>query len=262
MPVPEAAAPDPTPSALRPADRHGTRSPSPARRGTAKPSRTLRVSAGASRMRLETLRLPVSAVSSATLMPGRPPRARPPDNGELLPILLLIRNGSLGSADRSSCIWAGYRRTTTMPSQTEIRQQVTQQIITALEQNLLPWRRPWRATTGGKPAGPALQRRLPKSIPRREPAPARTPRHAARADLTVVGDVPDVEEPRLQHQETSRERRGGLWGCRVVFWKPLTKTVVDDHDRRRGGRGAAFRPQDVHRLQRRPGRGCRGFPGA
>jgi antirestriction protein ArdC len=38
-----------------------------------------------------------------------------------------------------------------MPSQTELRRKVTRQIVAALEQNLLPWRRPWRATVGGSP---------------------------------------------------------------------------------------------------------------
>ena len=39
-----------------------------------------------------------------------------------------------------------------MPTQSEIRQQVTQQIVAALESDLLPWRRPWRAPGGFQPA--------------------------------------------------------------------------------------------------------------
>jgi hypothetical protein len=40
-----------------------------------------------------------------------------------------------------------------MPTQTAIRDEVTARIITALEQNLLPWRRPWRTTVGGSQPG-------------------------------------------------------------------------------------------------------------
>ena len=31
-----------------------------------------------------------------------------------------------------------------MPSQTQIRQEITNKIVAALEQNILPWRRPWK----------------------------------------------------------------------------------------------------------------------
>jgi antirestriction protein ArdC len=40
-----------------------------------------------------------------------------------------------------------------MPSQTQIRDEVTARIIEALEADLLPWRRPWRATVGGSQPG-------------------------------------------------------------------------------------------------------------
>ena len=40
-----------------------------------------------------------------------------------------------------------------MPSQTEIRDAVTAQIIQALEAEVLPWRRPWRTTVGGSQPG-------------------------------------------------------------------------------------------------------------
>ena len=38
-----------------------------------------------------------------------------------------------------------------MPSQTDIRDEVTARIVEALEADLLPWRRPWRATGGSQP---------------------------------------------------------------------------------------------------------------
>ena len=40
-----------------------------------------------------------------------------------------------------------------MQNQTQIRQQITQQIISALEQDLVPWRRPWSVSKNvGRPA--------------------------------------------------------------------------------------------------------------
>ena len=40
-----------------------------------------------------------------------------------------------------------------MPSQTEIRDDITARIITALEANLMPWRRPWHAMAFGSQPG-------------------------------------------------------------------------------------------------------------
>ena len=79
-----------------------------------------------------------------------------------------------------------------------------------------------------KPAGAALQRRRPKGVPGREPHASRTPRHAARADFKVVGDFPNVGEPRVQHFQATSNVEEGHWGCRVVFWKPLARAVVDE----------------------------------
>ena len=40
-----------------------------------------------------------------------------------------------------------------MQSQNQIRQQITQQIISALEQSSIPWRRPWTTSkNAGRPA--------------------------------------------------------------------------------------------------------------
>ena len=46
-----------------------------------------------------------------------------------------------------------------MPSQNEIRQQITNRIIEALEQGVLPWRRPWRQSKNtGRPANVVSKR--------------------------------------------------------------------------------------------------------
>ena len=56
----------------------------------------------------------------------------------------------------------------------------------------------------------------------------------------------------------------GHWGCRVVFWKPLTKTVVDDQTGDEEDEERFFILQDLHGLLCRPsggGGGC-GVPGS
>ena len=112
-----------------------------------------------------------------------------------------------------------------MPSQTQIRDEVTAKIITALESNLLPWRRPWRSGSQPGRHSNAVSRRPYQGV-----NPLLLELHALNLGLVsrwwgtfaqwhglgcrVKRRPPDVEE--------------GHWGCHVVFWKPVTKTIVDD----------------------------------
>ena len=114
-----------------------------------------------------------------------------------------------------------------MPSQTDIRQQVTQQIITALEQNLLPWRRPWRATVGGSQPGRhsnVASRRAYQGV-----NPLLLELHAMQHGLTSRwwGTFPMWKSLGCNIKKRPQGVEEGCWGCRVVFWKPLTKAVVD-----------------------------------
>ena len=153
---------------------------------------------------------------------------RPPGNGELLPILLLIGNGSLGLS-RSVALYMGrVSEDDTMPSQTEIRQQVTQQIIAALEQNLLPWRRPWRATVGGSQPGRhsnVASRKAYQGV-----NPLLLELHAMQHGLTSRwwGTFSMWKSLGCNIRKRPPNIEEGHWGCRVVFWKPLTRTVTDE----------------------------------
>jgi antirestriction protein ArdC len=115
-----------------------------------------------------------------------------------------------------------------MPSQTEIRQQVTQQIIAALEQDLLPWRRPWRATMGGSQPGRhsnVASRRAYQGV-----NPLLLELHAMQHGLTSRwwGTFPMWKSLGCNIKKRPQGVEEGHWGCRIVFWKPLTKTVVDN----------------------------------
>jgi len=116
-----------------------------------------------------------------------------------------------------------------MPTQTEIRQQVTQQIITALEQDLLPWRRPWRttATCAGQPArhSNVASRQAYRGV-----NPLLLELHAMQHGLTSRwwGTFPMWKSLGCDIKKRPAGVEEGHWGCRVVFWKPLTRTVTDD----------------------------------
>ena len=126
-----------------------------------------------------------------------------------------------------------------MPSQTEIRDEVTAQIVQALEAEPPPWRRPWRATAGGSQPGRHSQHRLPEALPGREPAAARTPRPAPGTAVPLVGDLQPVARPRLPIRKRPPNVEEGHWGCRVVFWKPLDQDGRGRPDRRRRTRSGS-----------------------
>ncbi|MGO9109926.1 MAG: ArdC family protein [Thermoguttaceae bacterium] len=112
-----------------------------------------------------------------------------------------------------------------MPSQSQIRDEVTQKIVAALEADLLPWRRPWN--------GGAAQPGRHSNVASRNPYSGLNPMlleiHAIRHGLLsrwwgtfnqwhglgcrVCRRPPDVEE--------------GHWGARIIFYQPMSKTVLN-----------------------------------
>ncbi len=112
-----------------------------------------------------------------------------------------------------------------MPSQTEIRSEVTARIIQALESDRLPWRRPWK--TGSA-------------------QPGRHTNVASKKPYSVLNSML-VEIHAIHHGFLSRwwgtfnqwhdlgcrvcrrpsHVEEGHWGCRITYYRPLTKTVVD-----------------------------------
>jgi antirestriction protein ArdC len=114
-----------------------------------------------------------------------------------------------------------------MPSQSQIRDEVTARIIAALESNLLPWRRPWRAMASGQPG---RHSNVASKHPYQGINPMLLELHALRLGLLSrwwgtfnqwhdLGCTIRKRPPRLEP---------GSWGCRVVFWKPLTKKAASD----------------------------------
>jgi len=115
-----------------------------------------------------------------------------------------------------------------MPSQSQIREEVTARIIAALEENLLPWRRPWRTTIGANQPGRHsnfASRRAYQGV-----NPILLELHSLRHGLLSRwwGTFNQWHQIGCTIKRRPNEVEPGNWGCRVVFWKPLTKTVVDD----------------------------------
>jgi antirestriction protein ArdC len=115
-----------------------------------------------------------------------------------------------------------------MPSQAAIRQEITQRIVAALEADLLPWRRPWRARAGGSQPGRhsnVASRKAYQGV-----NPLLLELHALRLGLLSRwwGTFNQWHQIGCTIRKRPQNVEEGHWGCRIVFWKPLTKTVVDD----------------------------------
>jgi len=113
----------------------------------------------------------------------------------------------------------------TMPSQTEIRQEVTDRIIQALESDLLPWRRPWQVS-GSQPGRHS-------NIASRKPYNGLNPMlleiHAVQHGFRSRwwGTFNQWHDLGCHVCRRPPEVEAGHWGCRVVFWKPTSRVFVD-----------------------------------
>jgi antirestriction protein ArdC len=113
-----------------------------------------------------------------------------------------------------------------MPSQSEIREQVTRQIIAALESEILPWRRPWKSS-GSQPGRHS-------NVASRKPYQGINPMlleiHALRLGLMSRwwGTFALWKSLGCNVRKRPKDVEEGHWGCHVVLYKPVTKTVVDE----------------------------------
>ena len=115
-----------------------------------------------------------------------------------------------------------------MPSQSQIRDEVTTRIIDALEAEVLPWRRPWRTTMGG--TQPGRHSNIASRKPYQGVNPILLELHAMRLGLLSRwwGTFNQFHALGCRIRKRPQTVEEGCWGCRVVFWKPIAKTVVDD----------------------------------
>ena len=120
-----------------------------------------------------------------------------------------------------------------MPSQNDIRQSITDQIIAALESGEVPpWRRPWRlGKNAGTPANVVTKRAY------RGLNPLLLALHAEKYQLNSkwYGTWNQWRQMGGQVKKRPAHVPEGQWGCQIVFWSPVTKTVQtaqgDEEDR-------------------------------
>lgn len=111
-----------------------------------------------------------------------------------------------------------------MPNPTEIRTEITAKIIAAIEAGTLPWRRPWRVSPNTGVAVNVVSGKPYRGINiiltglHRFQHGFESKYFATFQQWKALGGTikkrPDHVQP-------------GQWGCKVVFYKPFTKTVSD-----------------------------------
>jgi antirestriction protein ArdC len=116
-----------------------------------------------------------------------------------------------------------------MPSQQQLRESITAQIVAALEAGgVPPWRRPWRSSpSAGFPAN-VVSRRAYRGI-----NPILLEMAAARHNLASKwwGTFNQWRELGAKVMRRPESVPEGRWGTQIVFWSPITKRVrAEDGD--------------------------------
>ena len=113
-----------------------------------------------------------------------------------------------------------------MSKNAELRKQLTDQIIRAIEQNdVLPWRRPWTVSKNvGLPRN-VITRRLYSGI---NPLTLEVHRMKYNFGSKWFGTFRQWDRLGGQVKRRPSDVKPGEWGTRIVFYKPISRTTVDD----------------------------------
>lgn len=111
-----------------------------------------------------------------------------------------------------------------MPSQSEIRKQLTNRIIEALEQGVLPWRKTWTGAMNTGRAANVVSRKAYRGL-----NPLLLEIHAQQHGFRSRwwGTYNQWKELGCRVQKRPADVPTGRWGAQITFYKPCTKTVVD-----------------------------------
>ena len=114
-----------------------------------------------------------------------------------------------------------------MPSQSELRQQITQQIVSALSENQIPWRCPWRKSpNAGRPTSVATLRPY-QGI---NPLLAQLHAHKFGFKSKFWGTFQQWEKWGCKVKRRPDGVEPGEWGCKIILYKPIQKKVTDEAD--------------------------------
>lgn len=107
----------------------------------------------------------------------------------------------------------------------DIRQNVTRQIVRALEAGNIPWKKPWRCS----PNATGRARNIASKQPYRGINPLLLALHAQRRE-TKSQWYGTFKQWQAIGGSVKRRPEGvapGDWGCHVIFYRPITKAVVN-----------------------------------
>jgi len=109
-------------------------------------------------------------------------------------------------------------------NQHELRKQITQQIVTALEGNVIPWRKPWSSSpNAGRPANFVSKK------PYSGVNPHLLRLHQLRHGFSSkwYGTFQQWKNAGFCVSKRPDDIPSGSWGAQIVFARPITKTTVD-----------------------------------
>jgi antirestriction protein ArdC len=138
-----------------------------------------------------------------------------------------------------------------MPSQAQLRESITRQIVEALESGgLPPWRRPWFNDPAAGPACNVISRKKYRGINPLLLAVA-SMRHNLQSKYW--GTWNQWKELGGHVMKRPDNVPPGEWGTNIIFWSKVTKTEENDdgEEEKRGH----FLHEDVHGVLPRSGRG-------
>jgi len=113
----------------------------------------------------------------------------------------------------------------TVPTQAEIRQDITNRIVAALEQDLLPWRKPWSTSAN---SGRAANFTSGKNYSGVNPLLLELHRMSFDLKSRWWGTFRQWSDKGCAVKKRPADVQSGQWGCRIVFAKPVTKTKEKD----------------------------------
>jgi antirestriction protein ArdC len=111
-----------------------------------------------------------------------------------------------------------------MSNASTIRTEITEQIVKALEGGTIPWRRPWRSSpNAGRPLNVVSKR------PYSGINTLLLQLHEMKFSLTSkwFGTFDQWKELGGAVKARPKDVEPGHWGCKIVFYRPLSKTVTE-----------------------------------
>ena len=106
----------------------------------------------------------------------------------------------------------------------QIRDDITQRIVEALEAGTVPWRRPWTVSPNAKG--------MPRNVVSKKPYSGVNPLLLALHSMHGFqsrwwGTFRQWDALGCAVQRRPGDVKPGRWGCQIVFYKPITKTVAN-----------------------------------